>query len=78
MGSNLKPCPFCGSNHLHSGHISAFSFAVECLNCGARGASHGLPDYSDKTIGELHADLQNAAIKSWNTRISNPSRRLEP
>lgn len=29
----LKPCPFCGSDHLAKGHVFGQPY-IECLNCG--------------------------------------------
>jgi len=68
MSSTLKPCPFCGSENLYSGQVSFAAYGVECKECGSKGPSYGLPDKSDKTIGDLMAELQNKAIKSWNSR----------
>ena len=41
--TNLKPCPFCGSEDLH---IFALDDGVKCMNCGAK--ITGVPNWVDR------------------------------
>ena len=54
--SDLKPCPFCGSDDVQV-YNSSF---VECKNCWATGPIFENPDDED--------DGTDEAIDSWNDR----------
>jgi len=48
-----RPCPFCGSERCCSDEVSISQYAVDCLECRARGPSLGVED---------------EAIEAWNSR----------
>lgn len=51
--SELKPCPFCGSQHVHGEKVKRGIYRVECWCCGA----------SVESVASI-----DKAIKWWNTR----------
>lgn len=69
-----QPCPCCGNKNLYTGHESASSMGVECMQamggCGLR-VSRTLPDVMPpgvKSLKALDAHLLARAIKAWNRR----------
>ena len=52
-GVELKPCPFCGSKHVHGEKVKRGIYRVECWCCGA----------SVESVNSIEK-----AIKWWNTR----------
>ena len=59
--TELKPCPFCGSEDVHTAFYhfddTGSKAVVECRNCYCSSGHYN--------------DLQNA-VKQWNTRIKAP------
>jgi Lar family restriction alleviation protein len=53
----LLPCPFCGSDDLHSTGNGVYSSYIECNGCGASGPAAD------------HADNEQAL---WNRRAAQP------
>ena len=55
----LKPCPFCGYDHMDNEPIlkEDIFFFIECPRCGARGANA--------------ITYEKRAIERWNRRINN-------
>ena len=51
--NELKPCPFCGSKHVHGEKVKRNIYRVECWCCGA----------SVESVASI-----DKAIKWWNTR----------
>ena len=51
--TELKPCPFCGSKHVHGEKVKRGIYRVECWCCGA----------SVESVASI-----DKAIKWWNTR----------
>ena len=64
----LKPCPFCGSKNLTTGHIFWDRFAVECDNCGAHGPVFDVDDV-EKDIMRVDVDR----IKKWEKCLTKKS-----
>ena len=70
----LKPCPFCGSKNLTTGHIYWDRFAVECDNCRAHGPVFDVNDVVEDSISkvdaarvkELEKCLTKKSIDAWN------------
>lgn len=62
--SDLKPCPFCGSNDIHlitTGEQFVTGYRVYCLDCHAKGPSIAWkPDRRDEN--------EDKAKRAWNTR----------
>ncbi|WP_426577629.1 Lar family restriction alleviation protein [Xenorhabdus stockiae] len=70
MSSELKPCPFCGSDNLGSNHYfdsddKNYIGWIDCYSCDARGPEIGWFD----DFGEAETE----AIKLWNQRAKNTS-----
>lgn len=51
--NELKPCPFCGSKHVHGEKVKRDIYRVECWCCGA----------SVESVASI-----DKAIKWWNMR----------
>lgn len=51
--NELKPCPFCGSKHVHGEKVKRGIYRVECWCCGA----------SVESVASI-----DKAIKWWNNR----------
>ena len=52
--SNLKPCPFCGSNDLWSGYMAFGRWEVECMDCG----------------GNMRGGIREETENDWNQRAA--------
>lgn len=70
------PCPTCGGTKLHVGHLTAYTFGVECLDCGLK-LGREIPDDWPKDISKYSAEdkmrvvevrTTNSAIRAWNNR----------
>ena len=60
--SELKPCPFCGSDHVLAHNMyEPGQWWVDCLQCGAQGPS---AVYTSEPLSRPEVDRREA----WNTR----------
>lgn len=62
---NIKPCPFCGSEHVRYCEITVMVYAVQCMACGATGAPRPAP-YKAFENWELY--IKEVAVAAWNRR----------
>ena len=69
MNSEIKTCPFCGSDPI-VGHHSLLAFAVICSGCGATGERAHVPEWNlkDRTMAEIDEILMRWSIRHWNRR----------
>ena len=61
--SELKPCPFCGSQEVELRRGMMWNGAVHCKNCSA-----DVVFYAVRLIAEGDRDWQTAVTKGWNRR----------
>ena len=71
----LKPCPHCGGNAYLEKKQRAFINGETCLvafvryvECNARSGRYKLSDYGCTATS---AEARNAAIETWNRRVSD-------
>ena len=74
--SELKPCPFCGSDDLEVWNTHTPSYVVECHGCEAQ--AHGKSfkyttkqhdDFHSKPLPPPYVKARASAISAWNRRI---------
>lgn len=61
--SDLKPCPFCGSENVELRSGVMFNGAVHCNNCSADVVFDAV-----KLVIEEDADWKTAVTNGWNRR----------
>lgn len=64
MKTELKQCPFCGSEHLsiyHDDHVCSCKISCEC-GCSV--------EWADDDIKK--EDLEKLVVEKWNTRVYPP------
>lgn len=71
--TDLKPCPFCGSDatmHANYNHRSEVWFVyVQCDMCGSRGKTHANSRHIDPAMdGFWETNSVYAAAEAWNKR----------
>ena len=51
--SELKPCPFCGNEHMFYEQLDRYNWSIKCGNCSSR---------------MMHFENRDLAARGWNTR----------
>jgi Lar family restriction alleviation protein len=56
--NELKPCPFCGNEHMFYEQLDRYNWSIKCGNCSCRLA---------------HFESKDLAADGWNTRADDMS-----
>lgn len=67
MSTDLKPCPFCGSNKI-SEDFGDESACVRCRNCGCQSGRAYFTDMERET--DDFTETENDAREAWNRRAA--------